>query len=164
LQDLVSTQISYYYEDSNGCNNLAENTITVYPKPLIVFELEEDSVCFSSVPMNLQASPAGGTYFGFGIFNNEFIPDEAGPGSHSLSYYYADINGCRDTVLNEIFVRSNPEVFIQSLNSLCENDKSCSTAQHLLWEALFQVHGIEFNEFFQSFCFESRKSSADILL
>jgi hypothetical protein len=139
--------ISYYYEDSNGCNNLAENTIIVYPKPLIVFELEEDSVCFSSLPMNLQASPAGGTYFGIGIFNNEFIPAEAGPGSHSLSYYYADINGCRDTVLNDIFVRTNPEVFIQAINSLCENDNPVQLQASPVG-GTFSGHGIEYNEFF----------------
>jgi len=44
--------------------------------------------------VSLMGAPAGGVFFGEGIWGNEFDPAVAGIGTHSIVYTYLDGNGC----------------------------------------------------------------------
>ena len=47
-----------------------------------------DELCINSVPFELIAAPAGGTWSGSGVTVNRFDPFIAGPGTHLLTYAY----------------------------------------------------------------------------
>ena len=54
-----------------------------------------------------QASPAGGTYSGNGITTSpQFDPAVSGPGIHTITYTYTDINGCTGSIDQTIEVET----------------------------------------------------------
>ena len=67
-------------------------------------------VCRLDPVMTLTAgSPAGGTYTGTGIIGtNQFDPELAGVGTHTITYLYVAPGGCSATATDEITVYENP--------------------------------------------------------
>jgi Zn-dependent metalloprotease len=61
-------------------------------------------------------APSGGTYSGPGVSSGNFDPNMAGPGTHIISYIYADSNGCTDTATQTIFVSEC--LSVNDLNSI----------------------------------------------
>jgi hypothetical protein len=89
--------ILYHYTDSStGCQDLDSVPINVHPLPQISHNALPD-LCLADLPFSLSGgSPAGGTYTGAFVTNNQFDPPAAG--SYSLHYVYADSNGCTDSL------------------------------------------------------------------
>ena len=52
----------------------------------------------SDSPVALTGSPTGGTFYGTGVYNNTFYPSNAGAGSHTIVYAYADPYGCSNAI------------------------------------------------------------------
>lgn len=73
----------------------ASATITLLAPPVAQNDI---SLCLNASPVNLTATPAGGTWSGEGIINPSgiFHPDTAGAGVHTV--YYTRPNGCVDSV------------------------------------------------------------------
>jgi hypothetical protein len=106
----VGTQtLTYTYSDGNGCTSSATTTVTVNEAPVVsAGEYSPSPLCVagSDVTLNL-GSPAGGTYAGIGVSGSigaqVFDPSV---GTRTLTYTYADANGCSNTAQTTISVNS----------------------------------------------------------
>ncbi len=65
-----------------------------------------DTTCQNSTaPFALTGGlPAGGSYSGPGVSGGMFNPGVAGPGTHTITYTYTDVNNCSGTATQTIFV------------------------------------------------------------
>ncbi|WNJ19738.1 gliding motility-associated C-terminal domain-containing protein [Pontibacter sp. G13] len=86
-----NTTTLYTVTVSDGTGATATDTLTlnVLPVPTIP---AQGPFCQQAGPQTLTASPSGGTWTGPGIFSNNFYPDSAGSGLHTLMY--VGPNGC----------------------------------------------------------------------
>lgn len=82
--------------DLNGCISTDEIEVTVNPLPTVDMGADEE-MCNTAGVFNLSGTPTGGTFSGPGVSGNEFNPQTAGVGIHTLSYEYTDANGCSNT-------------------------------------------------------------------
>jgi hypothetical protein len=114
--------ISYHFQNSDGCSNTAQQNVFVASKPIVSVAAEENSLCSSALPTNINALPAGGMLWGNGIINFEFDPSAVPPGNHIVSYSYTDSDGCSDTAYTEIEVKEDPIVTLSISDLFCEND------------------------------------------
>ena len=80
-----------------------------------------ESVCVDAAPVNLTASPDGGTWSGTGISGATFNPSAAGAGTHTLSYSFVGSNGCTAVATTNITVNPLPAITIPPLNTICVN-------------------------------------------
>jgi hypothetical protein len=97
--------VAYNYTTTDGCQVVpATTTITLNPLPIVTIEGLGSSYCIYSNGTIPTLSPNGGTLSGPGLFENTFIPANAGLGQHQLTYTYADSNGCANTATFSISV------------------------------------------------------------
>jgi gliding motility-associated-like protein len=112
--------INYSYTDGNGCSNFTTLDITVYALPLVTINASSTSVCLNDSPVTLNGTPEGGTFHGNGVIGNLFNPVLAGVGIHTITYQYADENGCENSSSLNIEVKPLPYVDLQaSQNEVC---------------------------------------------
>jgi len=99
--------------DDHQCSSVNEApvTITVWPLPVVGFSGDPANTCLNCPVITLTGgTPAGGTYSGDGVSNDEFDPLLAGPGPHVLTYTCTDGNGCTSSAMHNILVtQSVPE-------------------------------------------------------
>jgi len=89
--------------NAGGSGSTTTNSaITVNANPTVSFTLPASTG--ASSPINLSASPSGGTFSGPGVVFSAFNPSIAGPGQHDITYTYTDANGCTATATDNIFV------------------------------------------------------------
>ena len=110
---------TFYAECSSveGCRTPAD--FVVNPLPIMTCPANS-AVCIDTALYALtEASPAGGTYSGMGVSDNNFNPAIAGVGPHIITYSYTDSNGCTNTCTFTITV--NPAVVASGTptNVLC---------------------------------------------
>lgn len=75
-----------------------------------------DTICSQTGTLTLEATPAGGVFAGNGVSGNEFNPETAGAGDHTLIYEYTDEeSGCSNT--------DTAHVVVKDCASLKENKK-----------------------------------------
>jgi PKD repeat protein len=88
----------------NGCPGTAVTfTITVNPLPIVTLA-NFTTVCDTDGSFSLTGgSPAGGTYSGTGVTNNNFNPSVAGAGTYTITYS-ATQSGCSNTATSSIQV------------------------------------------------------------
>lgn len=92
--------------DINGCSNIDDILVTVTPAPAVALLAAEDTVCYNSENLTLNASPTGGVFSGNGVTDNRFYPSVAGAGSHDIVYSYTDpTTGCVGTDILTIVVQ-----------------------------------------------------------
>ncbi len=104
----------------------------------------------SNSPINLNATPPGGSFSGAGVIFNGFNPSLAGPGIHTITYQYDDGNGCSASISQDIFVFNIIFVFVNynlgtispKLNQQSELALTAASAStyHI---HVFDVHGKE---------------------
>ena len=97
------TGITYSFTDGNGCLNSATESILVHQAPTVTFDAIPDQ-CDFNPDYTLVATPSGGTFAGTGVTGNVFSPSTAGIGTHTITYDYADVNGCTDQGVQIILV------------------------------------------------------------
>lgn len=108
-----------------------EGTTTTCPTIPITFNLQPSTSVVS--PVNLFASPPGGTFSGPGVVFNAFNPSIVGPGQYDITYTYTDANGCPGSATETIFVFSISFNFVTynlgtiSPKILAEIDESLNT-------------------------------------
>lgn len=116
--------ITYSYTDANGCGGTASKTIEVYDLPTVSMT-SLGSVCVDALPVVLSTgTPTGGSYSGNGVSNGEFIPALAGVGIHTITYSYADANGCARSATGTVTVTPIPSVNLGNFASVCVNSSS----------------------------------------
>jgi hypothetical protein len=107
-QTLTATASAVYavtVTDANGCSAIDSINVTINNIPVVTFSVANDTLCDDDAILGpLTGSPAGGTFSGPGISNNNFDPAVAGTGTHTITYTYTDVNGCSNTATANIFV------------------------------------------------------------
>ncbi|GEM_PF-955584 len=116
--------LNYTYTDANACSNTISVGVMVHPLPLVYFFGSFPPVCLNTSPLTLNTGfPGGGTYSGPGVIGNQFSPAMAGPGSHVITYTYADNYGCQASAQRTFVVHPLPVASAQvSPGELCEGE------------------------------------------
>lgn len=133
--------ILYSYTDNNtGCQDIDSVTVDVHPLPQISHTALPD-LCLADLPFALSGgSPAGGTYNGSSVSNNQFNPPA--PGSYAIHYIYADSNGCIDSIPLQIVLHPQPLMNLVSPPALCANTQAVSLSGGFPVGGSYQGSGI----------------------
>ncbi|MFN8359563.1 MAG: serine hydrolase [Candidatus Kapaibacterium sp.] len=103
--------IIYSYTNGNGCTASDSTVLKVVPIPIVTFKESKNKICVQSSPIALTGgTPSGGIYSGKGVENGVFNPTTAGLGTHTLTYFYADSNGCANADSTTLSVVPMPTV------------------------------------------------------
>ncbi len=137
--------ITYIYTNASGCTDSASIDFTVHPQPNITTDTAPD-LCTGSSPMNLNNyfTPLGGGYVGFGVSQNYFYPALTGAGNDTITYYYTDQFGCKDTAVYPLSVKNSVHVSLVTSDvdfTICQRDNITFTASGAEFY-LFYVNGI----------------------
>jgi hypothetical protein len=90
--------------DANGCSNTTSTTVTVNALPTVTLTAQ-GTHCFDDAAYSLTGgAPAGGAYSGPGVSAGTFTPATAGNGTHTITYSYADANGCSSSATSTVVV------------------------------------------------------------
>jgi len=84
--------ITYTVVLSDGNTSTATNNTNVNPIPEINISNLADAYCINASDVQLIASPFGGEWSGTGVSDFFFSPEQAGVGSHLLTYTYTSNN------------------------------------------------------------------------
>lgn len=100
------TTILYTGMDASGNTGTSSMDVTILGLPTVsLAAFSADTVCDYSASFSLPiGTPSGGIYTGTGISGTDFDPSLAGIGTHSITYTYADTNGCVNTDASTIAV------------------------------------------------------------
>ncbi len=91
--------------DQNGC--IARDTVDVVmnPLPVVTLSISPSMICINAPATALTGgNPTGGIYSGAGVSAGMFDPATAGAGNHTITYTYADTNGCSNMATYTITV------------------------------------------------------------
>ena len=115
--------LTYKFSESLGCQGIASKQVEV-KAPALPSILNEDLVfCENHLPELIIASPGGGILSGPGCSGNYFFPEVAGPGIHTITYSYTDIQGCIGSCSRMAEVLPLPKpMFLTWKKDYCEND------------------------------------------
>ncbi|GAB3957277.1 hypothetical protein GCM10028805_49530 [Spirosoma harenae] len=91
--------------DSYGCEGTSPPVIIIQLAPIDVRLDTIPEVCGDNSPVyTLVGSPPGGEYAGTGVTNNQFSPEQAGIGNHSVTYTVKAAPECKGTVAARLAV------------------------------------------------------------
>lgn len=79
---------------SLNCTVSGNITLSITPLPILTFTTIPPRLCLNASGIILNASPSGGSYSGAAIQFGQFFPNLAGPGTHTVSYMFTDLNSC----------------------------------------------------------------------
>lgn len=97
-------------------------SVTINELPTVTLDGFDD-VCIDEPPFELVGgSPAGGSYSGVGVSGGFFDPLDAGIGIHSITYAYADANGCENFAVQNIEVNPLPVVTLSPFADVFDTD------------------------------------------
>ncbi len=110
---VVTTSGTYTVTASNSCgSDQASVSVNVLPVPTAVITAA-GPFCTGNSPVQLIATPSGGTWSGNGIsISGVFNPATAGIGSHTINYQYTNSDNCTGTASTIIEVRASDVVQI----------------------------------------------------
>ncbi|MDD3875875.1 MAG: hypothetical protein PHT69_04600, partial [Bacteroidales bacterium] len=140
--------ITYIYSDANGCTSSKSHTTQVIALPALTFSGLAPHYCINSSPVSLSGFPAGGTFTGNGISGNTFNPTNAGPGNHTITYTYLDVNGCSNFIQQTTNVHNLPVVSFSGLNTNYCQDASGTLLTGSPTGGVFSGIGISGNTFY----------------
>ncbi|MCU0467626.1 MAG: gliding motility-associated C-terminal domain-containing protein [Arcicella sp.] len=114
---------------SNGCSTNSANYNLDYTTTITLKIDSIPPICsLTAPPVNLTATPAGGTFKGRGITNaslGTFNPSTAGVGKHEISYEVAQNGSCPSLVDKRTFIVSDPKATINTntgKTQFCQGD------------------------------------------
>jgi len=109
-------EITYTFEDENGCVNYCTFNITVNPLPEVECP-EGFGICANDIDVQLNGTgenPEGGVFSGEGVYEDEgdyfFSPSDVGEGVYEITYTYTDGNFCSNSCTFEIEVYGLPDL------------------------------------------------------
>ncbi len=95
-----------------------EDFINIHALPEITFEPVGDMcVDWPAHELN-EGYPEGGEYSGEGVTDGWFHPEEAGIGTHTITYFYTDEFGCENA--------ADQEIYVDACTGIAENGASFS--------------------------------------
>jgi hypothetical protein len=89
---------------ANGCTSQASQSVTVNPLPTMSLAAINPFTNINGSNIALSGNPSGGVFSGNGVSGNSFNPQNAGLGSHLISYSYSNSNGCSNTAASSTIV------------------------------------------------------------
>ncbi len=123
---LGSHMVIYAYTDTVGCTGYDTAMVSVSEAPEISI-LPAGPFCQSDDPVNLSATPAGGTWSGAGITDanaGTFDPSVAGVGTHVITYTYVDPIGCTVSADITIVVEGIANLTINQAGPFCQEENT----------------------------------------
>jgi hypothetical protein len=102
---------------TTGTDNGADLSIFTLPT---VTQSSLSDVCIDNGLVTLAGGlPSGGSYTGTGVSTGLFDPSVAGSGTHGITYYYIDANGCDGSAVETITVNDLPTTDLSSFANVC---------------------------------------------
>ncbi len=118
--------LTYTFTDVNGCTNTIDDDVEVFDLPVLTFTALADICIDAGVQAGLGGgTPTGGVYSGTGVTDDgngmtySFDPAGAGAGVHTLTYTFTDVNGCTNTIDDDVEVFDLPSISFTALADLC---------------------------------------------
>lgn len=114
--------LTYKYTDGNNCSVSDTEVVVVNALPVLTPATLLDLCQFDTSIVLTGALPAGGYYKGVGVDSatSIFTPDSVGV--WSIRYYYADANGCENSIAQNQQVRALPATTLSFNARFCDND------------------------------------------
>ncbi|MFT6503562.1 MAG: hypothetical protein ACJASQ_003700 [Crocinitomicaceae bacterium] len=114
------------YTVPGACVGVATDGVEVFALPTVTFTALAD-LCINDGVQSSQTGglAAGGVYSGSGVTDDgngstyAFDPAAAGVGVHTITYSFADANGCLASASDDVEVFALPTVTFTTLNDLC---------------------------------------------
>ncbi|MCF8275740.1 MAG: HYR domain-containing protein [Flavobacteriales bacterium] len=100
--------VTYTYSDPFGCTSFEDQSVTINELPVVSFTGLAASYCENASNASLVGNPVGGTFSGTGIIGSAFSPVAAGVGLHTVTYTYTDVNGCTNSIDQQVQVNDLP--------------------------------------------------------
>ena len=100
----ASGNITVSYSNGSCSTESAATIVTVNPLPAVSMSPLSQVCVYNPAFALTGGSPAGGTYSGTGVTTNQFDPNTAGTGTHTITYSYTDGNGCSNDATTNIVV------------------------------------------------------------
>ena len=117
-----SYSLTYTYTNGQGCSGQAVSNFTIGALPNVQLSTPS-SVCLNAGPTPLSGgSPSGGVYSGTGVIGGQFLPNNAGLGTHQVVYTYTNAAGCTASDTSTITVISPTAVSFPSIPQYCVSD------------------------------------------
>lgn len=110
--------LTYTVATTGICQAVLRVNYTVIPPATMDFPTIADQ-CNVSPPVQLRATPAGGTYSGRGVVGSRFDPAAAGPGTHLITYTVCDTLVGSGTIDQRVVVAAPPTVKAGPDTTLC---------------------------------------------
>lgn len=107
--------ITYDYTSGAGCSGSATVVITVNPLP-VVSAGTYGPYCSNGASVGLTGTPVGGVFSGVGVSGNNFNPSA---GTQTITYTYANANGCVNSATTNITVNTAPTVNAGADQGVC---------------------------------------------
>ena len=129
-----------------GCSWSDSVFIDVNPYPIINFSMANDTICNDGGNISLNATPIGGTFSGSGVTGSTLDP-LALSGTNSVTYFYADSNGCADVDMVNYLVLNCADIENQNENlfNIYPNPATeflfIATEQHDLQFIIYDMQG-----------------------
>ncbi len=115
-------ELVYFFNAGGTCERYDTTFITVLNGPSLSLNALP-SICTGDPTFSLNSvNPAGGSYSGPGVQQNQFNPQNAGVGSHSINYSFTDLQGCVSDTNFILTVSPLPVVSLVNLPEFCEED------------------------------------------
>lgn len=109
--------------DASGCTATATTVVLVHPEIQVAID-NVPSLCEDGDPVQLMATPAGGTWSGNVSSGGLFNPMSAGAGTHVVTYQVVDGNGCTGTAQVTVQVVANTPALITPDGPFCDSEQS----------------------------------------
>ncbi|PKR79827.1 hypothetical protein CW751_12785, partial [Brumimicrobium salinarum] len=139
--------ITYTITDGNGCSATTSETVIVSSVPDATFSGLSADYCVDAGSVTLNPAQSGGTFSGPGITGNDFDPNAAGVGTHTITYTITDGNGCSATETKPVTVNALPDASFNGLPSAFCVDASGVTITPTIAGGTFSGAGISGNNF-----------------
>ena len=103
--------LTYTYTDGNGCDDVKTDVMTVNALPVITFSLADDQMCINEDAQEIVTyTPVGGILSGGGVVGTKYDPSATVVGVHPIKYKVIDVNGCADSLIDNMTVNAQPIV------------------------------------------------------
>jgi hypothetical protein len=99
-----SGNITVSYSNGSCSTESAATIVTVNPLPTVSMSPLSQVCVYNPAFALTVGTPAGGTYTGPGVTTNQFDPNTAGTGTHTITYSYTDGNSCSNDATTDIVV------------------------------------------------------------
>src|SRR5690554_4072024 len=114
---LVGNHTIEYSVTVNGCTSSSTEAVEVLPLPNASFSGLAATYCVDASSVVLSPVEGGGTFSGPGISGNNFDPNAAGAGTHTITYSVTGANGCSATDSETVTVNPLPNATFTIPNS-----------------------------------------------